>query len=50
MAQPINRQEFEKQMEQEGRLPPGQSLTQNFPVLQYGSIPTFDPETWEFRI
>jgi len=50
MAQPINRQEFEKQMEQEGRLPPGQSLTQKFPVLHYGSIPTFEPKIWGFRI
>jgi len=50
MAQPINRQEFEKEMEQEGRLPPGQSLTQKFPVLHYGSIPAFNPEIWGFRI
>ncbi|MCJ7715535.1 MAG: sulfite oxidase-like oxidoreductase [Anaerolineales bacterium] len=50
MAQPIDRQEFEKQMEHEGRLPPGQSLTQKFPVLHYGSIPTFDPKTWRLRI
>ena len=50
MAHPITRQEFEKQMEQEGRLPPGQSLTQKFPVLHYGSIPVFNQETWRFRI
>ncbi|TFG50208.1 MAG: sulfite oxidase-like oxidoreductase [Anaerolineales bacterium] len=37
-------------MEKEGRLPPGQSLTNKFPVLHYGSIPTFDPERWRFKI
>ena len=35
----IDRRELEKQMEQEGRLPPGQSLTLKFPVLHYGPIP-----------
>ncbi|MEW6717690.1 MAG: sulfite oxidase-like oxidoreductase [Chloroflexota bacterium] len=34
----------------EGRLPPGQTLTQKFPVLHYGPIPPFDPETWDFRV
>jgi DMSO/TMAO reductase YedYZ molybdopterin-dependent catalytic subunit len=33
-----------------GRLPPGQSLTQKFPVLHYGPIPPFDPATWDFRV
>ena len=37
-------------MEKEGRLPPGQSLTNKFPVLHYGGIPPFDPQTWRFRI
>jgi len=32
------------------RLPPGQRLTQGWPVLHYGSIPKIDLETWEFRI
>jgi DMSO/TMAO reductase YedYZ molybdopterin-dependent catalytic subunit len=50
MPQALNRQELENQMRQEGRLPPGQSLTQKFPVLHYGGIPAFDPETWRFRI
>ncbi len=50
MTQPIKRQELENQMYQEGRLPPGQSLTQKFPILHYGSIPVFNPETWKFRI
>jgi DMSO/TMAO reductase YedYZ molybdopterin-dependent catalytic subunit len=34
----------------EGRLPPGQSLTQIFPVLHYGPIPPFTPATWDFRV
>lgn len=37
-----SRQEEEKYMEKEGRLPPGQSLTQKFPVLHYGNIPEID--------
>ncbi len=31
-------------------MPPGQSLTQKFPVLHYGPVPSFDPATWNFRI
>lgn len=34
----------------EGRLPPGQYLTEKFPVLHYGSVPGFDPKTWDFKI
>ena len=37
-------------MKQEGRLPPGQSLTLKWPVLHYGSVPQFDPERWDFRV
>ncbi|NPA06196.1 MAG: sulfite oxidase-like oxidoreductase [Chloroflexi bacterium] len=44
------RAEDEARMRQEGRLPPGQSLTHKFPVLHYGPIPSFDPATWDFRI
>lgn len=32
-----------------GRLPPGQSLTLKFPILHYGPVPTFDPATWTLR-
>jgi len=45
-----NRREDEKQVKQEGRLPPGQSLTQKFPVLHYGPVPPFDAATWDFRV
>lgn len=30
------------------RLPPNQKLTNDFPVLHYGSIPQFDEKTWDF--
>jgi DMSO/TMAO reductase YedYZ molybdopterin-dependent catalytic subunit len=40
----------EDKMLQEGRLPPGQSLTQKFPVLHYGPVPEFNAATWDFRI
>ncbi len=30
-------------------MPPGQSLTQKFPVLHYGPVPDFNPATWTFK-
>ena len=50
MVNPPDRRELEEMMKKEGRLPPGQSLTVKFPVLHYGRVPPFDPETWQFRI
>jgi DMSO/TMAO reductase YedYZ molybdopterin-dependent catalytic subunit len=44
------REEEEDQFKKEGRLPPGQSLTNKFPVLHYGPVPRFNPATWDFRI
>jgi DMSO/TMAO reductase YedYZ molybdopterin-dependent catalytic subunit len=41
---------LEQLMKQEGRLPPGQALTLKWPVLHYGSVPRFDPATWNFRV
>ena len=32
------------------RLPPGQYVTEKWPVLHYGSVPTFDRATWDFRM
>ena len=46
----FSRRKQEESVRQEGRLPPGQSLTQKFPVLHYGPVPTFSPETWSFRV
>lgn len=46
----FSRREEEEQVRNEGRLPPGQSLTLKFPVLHYGPIPKFNPATWDFRV
>src|SRR5438445_5269096 len=45
-----NRKQKEQEMLREGRLPPGQSLTLKWPVLHYGSVPSFDPARWDFRL
>lgn len=45
-----DRRKLEEKMHQEGRLPPGQSLTVKFPILHYGSVPPFDPQSWQFKI
>jgi DMSO/TMAO reductase YedYZ molybdopterin-dependent catalytic subunit len=44
------RRALEKRMLEEGRLPPGQSLTLKFPVLHYGPVPRTDLSTWTFRV
>ncbi|MFN8520230.1 MAG: molybdopterin-dependent oxidoreductase [Chloroflexota bacterium] len=36
--------------DQRRRLPPGQYLTQKWPVLHYGSVPSTDLATWDFRV
>ena len=46
----LTRRDRERKMKDEGRLPPGQSLTEKFPVLTYGPNPPFDPETWDLRV
>jgi DMSO/TMAO reductase YedYZ molybdopterin-dependent catalytic subunit len=46
----FRRKDDEEKVRQEGRLPPGQSLTQKFPVLHYGPVPRFNPATWDFRV
>lgn len=46
----FQRKEKENLVRKEGRLPPGQALTQKFPVLHYGPIPPFNPATWDFRV
>jgi len=47
---PFIRKMEEEEMQREGRLPPGQSLTRKFPVLHYGPVPPFNPLTWTFRV
>jgi DMSO/TMAO reductase YedYZ molybdopterin-dependent catalytic subunit len=46
----FRRSEEEEKVARQGRLPPGQSLTQKFPVLHYGPVPIFNPATWDFRV
>jgi len=46
----FQRKAEEERIKKEGRLPPGQSLTQKFPVLHYGAVPAFDPLNWDFRV
>src|SRR3972149_9154597 len=44
------RRKEEERIRNEGRLPPGQSLTLKFPVLHYGPVPPFNPATWNLRV
>ncbi|HCR72460.1 MAG TPA: sulfite oxidase-like oxidoreductase, partial [Anaerolineae bacterium] len=46
----LDRRKEEERVRNEGRLPPGQSLTLKFPVLHYGPVPSFNPTTWDFRV
>src|SRR5713226_9696312 len=32
------------------RLPPGQYPTEKWPVLHAGTVPRFDPKTWDFQV
>lgn len=32
------------------RVPPGQRTTDKFPILHEGSVPKFDPETWNLKV
>jgi DMSO/TMAO reductase YedYZ molybdopterin-dependent catalytic subunit len=45
-----SRHEMEEQMKQAGRLPPGQILTDKFPILHYGPVPDFDAKQWDFKV
>jgi DMSO/TMAO reductase YedYZ molybdopterin-dependent catalytic subunit len=46
----VSRREDEKTALEANRLPPGQSLTQKFPILHYGPIPPVDLAQWRFRV
>lgn len=46
----FSRREEEERVKEEGRLPPGQALTNRFPVLHYGPVPRFNPATWTLRV
>jgi DMSO/TMAO reductase YedYZ molybdopterin-dependent catalytic subunit len=44
------RREEEQRVKREGRLPPGQALTEKFPVLHYGHVPQIDTATWSLSV
>jgi len=46
----FKRKEDEEKFKKEGRLPPGQSYSQRFPVLHYGPVPAFNQATWDFKV
>lgn len=46
----FGRKERENEIKQMGRLPPGQALTNKFPVLHYGGVPHYDLAKWDFRL
>jgi DMSO/TMAO reductase YedYZ molybdopterin-dependent catalytic subunit len=46
----LRRREEEQRVKKEGRLPPGQSLTLDFPVLHVGPTPRFNEATWDLRV
>lgn len=38
------------ELQQKRRLPPGQTWTPGFPVLDLGVHPPFDEKTWQFKV
>src|SRR5215212_11949645 len=46
----FNRGRVEKAKAFGDRLPPGQYVTEKWPVLHYGSVPKFDPARWDLRV
>ncbi len=46
----LGRREQEESVKGEMRLPPGQSLTQKFPVLHYGPVPRTDLAGWDLKV
>jgi len=46
----FGRKDKENEIRKLGRLPPGQALTEKFPVLHYGSVPNYDLSRWDFNI
>ena len=46
----LRRQLNERERAVADRLPPGQYLTEKWPVLHYGGVPKIDAKTWDFTI
>jgi DMSO/TMAO reductase YedYZ molybdopterin-dependent catalytic subunit len=45
-----NREQVSKMGFDDSRLPPGQYLTERFPVLHVGDVPTYAPGEWDLKI
>ena len=50
MNSPPNPADTPRAPRQGQRLPPGQVLTDKWPVLHYGSVPNLDLSAWSFRV
>ncbi len=50
LFRPRTEESGERRDDGRSRLPPGQRLTDGWPILHYGSIPRIDLATWEFTI
>jgi DMSO/TMAO reductase YedYZ molybdopterin-dependent catalytic subunit len=46
----FNRGRAEKARKYGNRLPPGQYVTEKWPVLHYGKVPKFNPATWDLKV
>jgi len=46
----VGRGSAQPEEEAERRLPPGQYVTAALPVLHYGPVPAFDPQSWDLRV
>ena len=46
----LGRKAQEERARTENRLPPGQALTNKFPVLHYGPTPPVDLKNWDLRV
>ena len=45
-----NMRDAAKRPDLKDRVPPGQYVTEKWPVLHYGSLPRFNPKTWDFQV
>jgi DMSO/TMAO reductase YedYZ molybdopterin-dependent catalytic subunit len=45
-----NREQLANKGIDDARLPPGQYLTERFPVLHVGGVPTYQPGDWDLKI
>ena len=50
MLRKLGRTQTIKQDQKGVEVPPGQFLTEKFPVLTFGSAPKIDLETWQFKV